>query len=195
MATAERPKMASLLGEVLFEIDGQGPAPSKDFYQLIITQKEVIWRWWKISMRSEFRGIPPGEIKHSHNYFVQDSALQEQLGVVFGRGILEYTLSLCQGDFDYLERLPDQLLLKILSYVSVQDIGHLSQTSRRFLKLCNSEEFWKSNLSHFNVITEDMEKLGKAMGWKKLFILYYKQEQHCLAEEDEPNPVDSPTTL
>lgn len=35
--------MASLLGEVLFEVDGQGPAPSKDFYQLIITQKEVYY--------------------------------------------------------------------------------------------------------------------------------------------------------
>lgn len=59
----------------------------------------------------------------------------EQLDVVFGPKILEYTLSLCQGHFDYLERLPDQLLLKILSYLSLQDIGQLSQTSSRFRKV------------------------------------------------------------
>lgn len=41
MATAERPKMAFLLDEILFETYGQGPSPSKDFYHLVITQKEV----------------------------------------------------------------------------------------------------------------------------------------------------------
>lgn len=59
----------------------------------------------------------------------------EQLAVVFGTRILEYTLALCQGHFDYLERLPDRLLLKILSYMSIQDIGRLSQTSTRFKKV------------------------------------------------------------
>ncbi|CAM2119565.1 unnamed protein product [Caretta caretta] len=33
--------MASLLEENLFETRAQAPAPSKDFYQLIVTQKEV----------------------------------------------------------------------------------------------------------------------------------------------------------
>lgn len=34
-------KMASLLGEKLFEISGQGPAPSKDFYHFVIARNEV----------------------------------------------------------------------------------------------------------------------------------------------------------
>lgn len=41
MVTIKRPNMASLLDEILFETAGQGPPPTKDFYQLIITQKEV----------------------------------------------------------------------------------------------------------------------------------------------------------
>ncbi|XP_016107681.1 F-box only protein 36a [Sinocyclocheilus grahami] len=127
--------MASLLSEILFETAGQGPPPSKDFFQFVITQKEVIWRWWKISVRSEFRGAPPGEIKQLHNDFLNDARLQEQLAAVFGTRILDYTLALCRGHVDYLERLPDKLLLKILSCISLQDIGHLSQTSSRFRKV------------------------------------------------------------
>ncbi len=59
----------------------------------------------------------------------------EQLAAVFGSRILDYTLALCRGHVDYLERLPDTLLLKILSYISLQDIGHLSQISSRFRKV------------------------------------------------------------
>lgn len=33
--------MAFVLSEILFETAGQGPPPSKDFYQFVITQKEV----------------------------------------------------------------------------------------------------------------------------------------------------------
>ncbi|XP_056621538.1 F-box only protein 36a isoform X2 [Triplophysa dalaica] len=196
MATAERPKMAFLLDEILFETYGQGPSPSKDFYQLVITQKEVIWRWWKISIRGVFRGTPPGEIKQSHIEFVEDTTFQKQLDVVFGPKSLEYTLSLCRGHFEYLVRLPDQLLLNILSYLPLQDIGHISQTSSRFRKLCNSDEFWKKTmLSYFDVITEDMELLVKAMGWKKLFMFYYSQEHECnvtCLTENKPNPAASP---
>lgn len=64
------------------------------------------------------------------------------------------------------------------------------------VQLCNSDEFWKKTmLSYFDVITEDMELLVKAMGWKKLFMFYYSQEQECSVScpiEDKPNPAASP---
>lgn len=41
MVTTKRQNMASLLREILFETAAQGPPPSKDFYQFVITQKEV----------------------------------------------------------------------------------------------------------------------------------------------------------
>lgn len=37
----QRPKMASLLGEEVFETRRQAPAPSKDFCQLLVTRREV----------------------------------------------------------------------------------------------------------------------------------------------------------
>lgn len=33
--------MASWLPETLFEIVGQGPAPSKDYYQLLVTRSQA----------------------------------------------------------------------------------------------------------------------------------------------------------
>ncbi|XP_073707169.1 F-box only protein 36-like [Garra rufa] len=188
--------MASLLSEILFETAGQGPPTSKDFYQFVVTQKEVIWRWWKISLRTECRGAPPGEMKHLHQDFLNDSVLQEQVAVVFGSRILEYALALCRGHFDYLERLPDKLLLKILSYISLQDIGCMSQTSSRFRKLCNSDEIWKQAvLGHCDINPEEIESLAKVMGWKNIFEFYFKKEHDsaaCPAEEEDKDNTESP---
>lgn len=57
--------------------------------------------------------------------------------MVFGQGILEYTMSLCQGHYDYLERLSDTLLLRIVKHLEIEDIGQLGRTSRRFHKVSN----------------------------------------------------------
>lgn len=38
----QRPKMASLLREEVFETRGQAPAPSKDVCQLLVTRREVV---------------------------------------------------------------------------------------------------------------------------------------------------------
>ncbi|XP_071781977.2 F-box only protein 36a [Centroberyx gerrardi] len=166
--------MASLLGEKVFEINGQGPSPSKDFFQLVITKTEVIWRSWKISLRTEFRGVAPKELKESHYNFLHDKKLQQHVGAVFGPKILQYTIGLCQGEFDYLERLPDDILLRILSYLLLKDVTHLAQTTHRFRKLCNCEEFWEQTVRRGSAeLTPDMEALARAMGWRKTFFSFF----------------------
>ncbi|XP_044890521.1 F-box only protein 36 isoform X3 [Felis catus] len=127
--------MASWLPETLFEIVGQGPAPSKDYYQLLVTRSQVIFRWWKISLRSEHRSAKPGEAKDTHEEFLENSHLQVQIALIFGARVLDYVFNLCEGKFDFLERLSDNLLLSIISYLDLEDIARLSQTSRRFAKL------------------------------------------------------------
>ena len=59
----------------------------------------------------------------------------EQVGVVFGQQILQYTQALCQGNFDYLERLPNDLLLQILAFLELKDVAQLAQTTKRFHKV------------------------------------------------------------
>nr|XP_055235651.1 F-box only protein 36 isoform X3 [Gorilla gorilla gorilla] len=126
--------MASWLPETLFETVGQGPPPSKDYYQLLVTRSQVIFRWWKISLRSEYRSTKPGEAKETHEDFLENSHLQGQTALIFGARILDYVINLCKGKFDFLERLSDNLLLNIISYLDLEDIARLCQTSHRFAK-------------------------------------------------------------
>ncbi|XP_006637887.1 F-box only protein 36 [Lepisosteus oculatus] len=183
--------MASLLGETVFETSGQGPAPNKDFYQLLVTKTDVIWRWWKISLRSEFRNAKPGELKESHQYYLDDSSLQVQVAMVFGNNILEYTRNLCQGQFDYLDRLPDHLLLRIISFLDLEDVAQLSQTSSKFKRLCNSDELWEQILeSYCDTVTPEMKALAREVGWKQIFFTNKLQLQMQIRrrrQKSDPN--------
>ncbi|XP_006866855.1 PREDICTED: F-box only protein 36 [Chrysochloris asiatica] len=162
--------MASWLPDTLFEIVGQGPAPSKDYYQLLVTRSQIIFRWWKISLRSEYRTAKPGEVKESHVDFLENSHLQVQVALIFGAKIIEYVLNLCQGKFDFLERLSDSLLLCIISYLDLEDIARLSQTSRKFAKLCMCDTLWEQIVqSACDTITPDMRALAEDIGWKEMF--------------------------
>eukprot|EP00126_Sphaerothecum_destruens_P013521 Sdes_comp23149_c0_seq1m21452 len=51
----ERKKRATIVndGAVLLDISGQAPPPSKNFIQVILNTKGVIFREWKISLRNE----------------------------------------------------------------------------------------------------------------------------------------------
>ncbi|KAK7945347.1 hypothetical protein WMY93_001075 [Mugilogobius chulae] len=136
--------MASLLKDPLFEISGNAPAPNKTYYYLAVTKSEVIWRWWTISLRAVYRNARPGEVKESHEEMLKDTSLQGEIRTVFGRDVLDYAKCLCQGQFNYLEHLPDALLLHILGFLELEEVGQLLHTSRRFWKLCQSEKFWES---------------------------------------------------
>lgn len=61
--------------------------------------------------------------------------LTVQIALIFGARTLDYVFNLCEGKFDFLERLSDSLLLSIISYLDLEDIASLSQTSRRFSKV------------------------------------------------------------
>ncbi|XP_077011498.1 F-box only protein 36 isoform X2 [Tamandua tetradactyla] len=178
--------MASWLPVTLFEIVGQGQAPSKDYYQLLVTRSQVIFRWWKISLRSEYRTAKPGEAKETHVDFLENSQLQIQIALVFGTRILDYVFNLCEGKFDFLERLSDQLLLNIISYLDLEDIARLSQTSRRFAKLCVSDQLWEQIVqSACDTITPDMRALAEDIGWKRMFFTNKLQLQRQLRKRKQ----------
>ncbi|GAA6096075.1 F-box only protein 36-like isoform X1 [Tachysurus ichikawai] len=177
--------MTSLLSELLFETSGQAPSPSKDFYHLAVTRTEVIWRWWKITLRMKNLALP-GERKQSHEDFANDARLQQQVGVVFGTQILEYILNLCEGKFDYLERLSDKILLHVLSYLSYKDICQLSQTSHRFNKLCESKELWEQAIRDSgHELTPEVEMMANLCGWRKIYTSFYLTPAQHSTEEDE----------
>lgn len=67
-------------GKLLFEQTVQAPSPSKDFVQLKITDKGLIWRKWKISIRGLAQGKAPtpqpSEVVLTHKDFLVDDNLQ-----------------------------------------------------------------------------------------------------------------------
>ncbi|XP_065277653.1 F-box only protein 36-like [Emys orbicularis] len=135
--------MTSLLQDKLYEIHSQAPSPSKDFHHFTITKTEVIWRSWRISLRPNQEKIFPKEVRKPHSDFLLDEQLHKQVQNIFGNKMLEYTLNLCQGCYDFLTRMPDNLIMHILSFLNSDDIRQLSKTCKKFQQLCSSEELWE----------------------------------------------------
>ncbi|XP_061587185.1 F-box only protein 36b [Cololabis saira] len=193
--------MARLLSDPWFEIAGQAPAPNKNYYHFTVTKSEVRWRWWKISPRVVDRLTKPGEQKESHCDFLDDTLLQCEVSMVFGQNILKYTKALCKGQYDYLERLPDSLLLRIINYLELEDVGQLERTSHRFRKLCGSEEFWEQAVRQsFNTVSPEVSSLAFDVGWRSIFYSNKLHLQKLLsrrrlkAEEQQERQVSDPDT-
>lgn len=54
-------------------------------------------------------------------------------------------------------------------------------------------------MAHCDMITEDMEMLAKAMGWKNIFFKFYYKQEHgnmaCPAEEEDKANTASPWAI
>ncbi|XP_017350678.1 F-box only protein 36b [Ictalurus punctatus] len=182
--------MAQLLGETVFEISSQGPAPIKDYFYFQITQTEVIWRWWKISFRPNSYNTRPGEVRESHGEYLDDARLQGQVLMVFGPHVLQYSKCLCQGQYDYLQRLPDPLLLRITAHLELEDVARLACTCHRFKQLYSSEQFWEQTVRlHCDTVTPGMEDLARDVGWKRVFFTNKLQLQKQIRRRRAGNPL------
>ena len=71
---------------------------------------------------------------------------------MFGKEVLDYSLNLCQGKFDLLVRMPDNIILQIFSFLDLDDIGQLSKTCKKFQKVRLQDFFLLEN------ITRDFKK-------------------------------------
>ncbi|XP_056277535.1 F-box only protein 36b [Pseudoliparis swirei] len=191
--------MAALLTDPLFETSGRALTHNNYFYHLVITKSYVIWRWWKISSRLVDRNAKPGELKESHLDFLDDQWVQSEVSTVFGDRILQYAKALCQGHYDYLERMPDTLLLRIINSLELEDVGQLGRTSRKFRKLCGSEEFWEQAVQRrCNTVSAEMASVALDEGWRSIFFTSKLQLQKLIsrrrlkAEEHEGGPGSDP---
>ncbi|OCT92474.1 hypothetical protein XELAEV_18015529mg [Xenopus laevis] len=79
--------MASLLQDILYEVQGQSPAPNKDFHHLLL--------------------FLPREVKKTHSEFLEDNCFQQQVQRIFSKETMEYVLSTCKGNCDFIVRLPN----------------------------------------------------------------------------------------
>lgn len=49
-----------------------------------------------------------------------------------GHKTLDYCLNICAGKLDYLVRIPNKILVKIIFYLNLEDVINLGTTSRHF---------------------------------------------------------------
>jgi len=53
---------------------------------------------------------------------------------VSGKEVLDYSLNFCQGKFDLLVGMPDNIVLQIFSFLDLDDIGQLLKTCKKIPK-------------------------------------------------------------
>ena len=118
--------MKTAIKDKIFETSGVGQAPSKDFFHLTVTRESVIWRSWRITLRSN-KSLP-GETIQSWDEFVNNSGgtrLQGEIERVFGVETLNIVLAIVTQA--WLPYLKSDILVKILVRLDLRDIMRLAQ--------------------------------------------------------------------
>lgn len=152
----------------------QDPAPSKDFCNLIVTERGVIWRRWKVSVRNVTQGaVPvPVELGFTAKEFLADKDMQADVGRIMGRETLQRALRLLRGQNDLLSRLPEKVLFQVVSQLDLSSIDSLSKVNRYLREACNSNPPWcKLYRVHHGPPTEEVQAVAEDMGWKRVFFM------------------------
>ena len=173
-------KTAILRSRKLFEGTSQLPAPSKDFCQLLITEKGVAWRKWKITLRNYSLGMAPYPIEQIMTYedYRFDRSLQFEIETIFGVKALNQTLRIVKGCNDPLSSLPESLALKVICYLDLQSIEYLSQVNQHFRELCNADSLWERLYAiHQGSPSLEVKALAKELSWKHVFFMNKLQLQ------------------
>ena len=154
--------------KVFIEKVSQAPPPSKDFHQLVVNENEVIWRTWRIAIRSDQRGMPPTQKKVPWDEFDDDTLLQGDISRVFGEETLKHVHAIVCGD--WLIRLPPRAVLHIASFLDLIDVVRFGGVCKFTRKICTSDLLWKKRfLLYCDTVTDDMKTMAKEVGWRKVF--------------------------
>ncbi len=88
----------------ILNIAAQAPSPSKNYYQLLMTNKHITLRWWEISRRASMDSRYPGEKKLTYDEFLEDDELIQRklhkvlkvLNKYFLRVVIQFS-SICKA--------------------------------------------------------------------------------------------------
>lgn len=182
---------------IIYERTGQAPSPSKDFYQLLVTNTQVTLRGWKVSVRKDQRLIPPSQRKIPWEDFDEDTRMQSEISRIFGEETLSQVHALICGD--WLIRLPVDLIVRLCTYIDLEDIARLAQVCRKTRDICSGDRLWECIYrAHCDTVTDEMTSLASEVGWQKLFFtnkLQLQKEVRRHKERQQNNANDSRKTV
>lgn len=90
----------------------------------------------------------------------------------FGKNMLVYIKNIVEkGRLDYLERMPDRVLLRVVANLQLEDVARLAQVNHFFRDLCRSDKVWMNlyKRNYSNQISKELIQLAERDGWRKLF--------------------------
>ena len=177
-------KKEILRAKKLFEATAQVPSPSKDFTQIILTERGVVWRKWKITLRGISQGAAPAPSEEalSHEDFQYDSTLQGEIERIFGPEVLRQIKRILAGSQDELSKLPEKAMVQICTCLDLQSIMQLSRVNRHLREVCTSNSLWeKLYRIHQGVPSDEVSALAKEVGWKTVFFMNKLQLQKELS--------------
>ncbi|KRT85631.1 F-box domain-containing protein [Oryctes borbonicus] len=142
------------------------PAPSRDYYGLTITGSEVILNVWNISHGPH---IYPRRQRALLEDFEDENVIQNEIRIIFGHHVLNFCKSIAAND-RHLQTLPTKIFLKIVRLLASRDILALSQTSKIFFELCNSDAVWKLIFRKKirRPIAREDSRVADDIGWRGL---------------------------
>lgn len=180
----------------LYEISGQAPSPSKDYCHLLVTEKGIVWIRWNITLRNRSQGwFPtPQELVMSYEDFEYDDSFKSDLERIFGSKCAKHVRRIVArgGCRDPFSCLPEDVAIRVITYLDLQSITRLSQTNQYFRELCDSDTLWeKLYIIHQGQPSVDIRAVAVDVGWKKLFFmnkLQVQKEISRLRRKAPPSP-------
>ncbi|KAL4220709.1 F-box protein 36b [Mactra antiquata] len=156
----------------IVEFSDTAVAPCKDFYHVFVTPKEIIFRTWKIvpPTRAD-SGKPPEEVRDSYEDFLDDERTHSEIVRLAGENTLQFLIRVAEGQLDYLTRMPENVLKKIILDLELTDIVRLGATCHKFKHLCCDNDIWEGIFRREveTPVTPELEALAEREGWKRLF--------------------------
>ena len=82
----------------------------------------------------------------SHNQPHISPPRAAQMASAFGQSLVDYVVNLCHGQIDYIEKMPDDVLCRIIKYTDLKDIGVISCLNKRFhrVRMTSENNSWIS---------------------------------------------------
>ena len=168
-------KKEILSARKLVDLAKQAPSPSKDWCQLIVTERGLVCRRWKISIRGIARGAGPAPTEVALYFFEEfqnDDSIQREIELVYGTETLEQVIRVACGYIDRLCSLPEKTVTKIASYLDLQSIVRFGQVNRYLRQISNSNALWQDIYVHnCGLPSEEVKMLGEELGWKRVFFM------------------------
>lgn len=184
-------KKVIVRSQKLFEVTGQVPAPSKDFCQLLVNTRGIVWRKWKITLRGVSRGYAPSPTESVMTYldFKYDKELQNELELIFGDRIVRHVLRIISGSNDPLSSLPEDLLVHVVTFLDLESIDRLQRVNLHVHEVCNSDKLWERLYSiHQGRPSPEICSLAKELSWQEVFFMNKLQLQKEISRRRNATP-------